>query len=268
MVRKGQPLYQTIRDHILQRISEGEWAPGVALPSEAQLAKAYRVGISTVRAAVSKLVSADVLICHQGKGTFVTAHNLENDIYRFFHVVQSDGQKPLPKSHLLSFEKCRADSKTADILQLPHMKPEVFRIRNLLLVSGQPQVASDISVPTDAIAGTVKSHHRGQPKYAVRPVSEPLWRDDLEDPREAMGQRFHLSRSPDSCVCPKASLCSPFTASATPSAGGPPNRQSLGTHRRLSLRVQHRYECRGAALTSGTRDQYGLGEWDDWGQQS
>ena len=156
-MRKGQPLYQTVRDEILQRISEGEWAPGVALPSEAQLAKAYGVGVSTVRAAVSKLVAADVLIRHQGKGTFVTAHNLENDIYRFFHVVQSDGQKPLPRSHLLSFEKCRADSKTADILQLPHMKPEVFRIRNLLLVSGQPQVASDISVPTTLLPGLSKA---------------------------------------------------------------------------------------------------------------
>lgn len=157
MVRKGQPLYQTIRDDVLERISAGEWAPGVALPSEAQLAKAYGVGISTVRAAVSQLVSADVLVRHQGKGTFVTAHNVENDIYRFFHVVQNDGQKPLPKSHLLSFAKCRADSRTADILQLPHTSPEVFRMRNLLLVAGQPQVASDISVSTTLLPGLSKA---------------------------------------------------------------------------------------------------------------
>jgi GntR family transcriptional regulator len=156
-VGKGQPLYQTVRDDILERVSAGEWAPGVALPSESQLAKAYGVGISTVRAAVSQLVAADVLLRHQGKGTFVTAHNVENDIYRFFHVVQNDGQKLLPKSHLLSFEKCRTDSKTADMLQLPHTNPEVFRIRNLLLVAGQPQVASNICVPTTLLPGLSKA---------------------------------------------------------------------------------------------------------------
>jgi GntR family transcriptional regulator len=156
-VRKGHPLYQSVRDDILERISGGEWAPGVALPSEAQLAKAYGVGISTVRAAVSQLVSADVLVRHQGKGTFITAHDVETDIYRFFHVVQNDGQRLLPKSHLLSFQKCRADKKTADKLQLPHTSPDVYRIRNLLLVSGQPQVVSDICVPTMLLPGLSKT---------------------------------------------------------------------------------------------------------------
>lgn len=145
--RKGQPLYQTIRDDLVERISAGEWATGVALPSEQRLAKTYGVGISTVRAAVTQLVSADVLVRHQGKGTFVASHNIEHDIYRFFHIVQDDGDKPLPKSKLLSFEKCRADTQTADLLQLPHTNPDIFRMRNLLLVSGQPQVASDICVP-------------------------------------------------------------------------------------------------------------------------
>lgn len=145
--RRGQPLYQTIRDDLVERISAGEWATGIPLPSEQQLAKSYGVGISTVRAAVSQLVATDVLIRHQGKGTFVASHNFETDIYRFFHIVQDNGERSLPKSKLLSFEKCRADTETADLLRLPHIRPDVFHMRNLLLISGQAQAASDIWVP-------------------------------------------------------------------------------------------------------------------------
>lgn len=149
------PLYKQVKADLLQRISKGEWKPGEVLPTEQMLATHYRVGIATIRSAIGELVVSNIVDRIQGKGTFVSAHSRERDIYRFFHVVREDGIKELPKSELVYLKKARADHALNDTLGLSArgFPPTVFTVRNVLVVSGCRLVVSDIAIPTAMFPG-------------------------------------------------------------------------------------------------------------------
>ncbi len=67
-----QPLYLQVKEVLSERISSGVYLPKSAIPSEAELSKEFNLSISTIRQALSLLVSDGVLDKKQGKGTFVT----------------------------------------------------------------------------------------------------------------------------------------------------------------------------------------------------
>lgn len=165
------PLYKQVKHRIVRSLAEREWKPGEMLPSEPRLAARFGVGISTIRAAIGELVAAKVLARRQGKGTFVPLHGDRLSIYQFFHVVRDDGVRELPVSELLSLRKARADDEVADLLRLPRGagSAQVFRLQNVLRVSGTPVVLSDIVIPAARFPGLNESVVRegGTTLYAV-----------------------------------------------------------------------------------------------------
>src|SRR5687767_12691427 len=80
------PLYKEVRRQILDCVAKGEWRPGERLPNESALAKRFGVAISTIRAGVSNLCDARVLTRIQGKGTFVSRHDVARQQYYFSNV--------------------------------------------------------------------------------------------------------------------------------------------------------------------------------------
>jgi len=150
-----EPLHEQVRDHLVRSLASGEWKPGEVLPNESRLADRFGVSISTVRAAIGRLVEAKVLARKQGKGTFVSLHAERRSIYQFFHVVRDDGLKQLPISEVLSLRRGQPDAESADLLRLPRKArlAEVFKIRNVLKVEGVPVVMSDIVVPCAMLPG-------------------------------------------------------------------------------------------------------------------
>ena len=68
------PLYAQVSDLLVSRIGAGEWQAGQLIPSEMQLAEQLGVSQGTVRKAIDGLVTRNVLIRQQGKGTFVSTH--------------------------------------------------------------------------------------------------------------------------------------------------------------------------------------------------
>jgi len=164
-------LYKHVKNQIVDTLSKGQWVPGEKLPSEARLAAQYGVGISTIRAALAELSAAGLVVRRQGKGTFVTQHDDQHSVYRFFHVVRNDGKKSFPVSQLVSLGKAAADDATADRLQLPRVRGrhEVFKIRNVLTIEGTPVVLSDIVIPADLFPGLDRNviQEGGRTLYAV-----------------------------------------------------------------------------------------------------
>lgn len=69
---RGKPLYAQIKECLLQRIADGVYKRGEAIPSEAELAKEFGASVFTVRQAVSLLVADGMLIKRQGRRTFVS----------------------------------------------------------------------------------------------------------------------------------------------------------------------------------------------------
>lgn len=65
------PLYIQVRNAIAERISQGEWKPGVLIPNERALAQAFGVSSGTMRKALDLLEYEGTLTRKQGRGTFV-----------------------------------------------------------------------------------------------------------------------------------------------------------------------------------------------------
>ncbi len=142
------PLYKEVKRLLTQSLAAGEWQGGVALPSETRLAERYRVSIGTVRKAIDELVAERILVRHQGRGTYVASHNARRMLFHFFHIVPAGGGKEQPETELLSFERARADADSAARLNIAPGAP-VFRIRNLLRLTGKPVVLDEITLPAD-----------------------------------------------------------------------------------------------------------------------
>lgn len=71
MGRDARPLYQQIKDHIVQRILARDWLAGARLPSENQLTHELRVSRMTAHRALRELTAEGWLTRVQGAGTFV-----------------------------------------------------------------------------------------------------------------------------------------------------------------------------------------------------
>lgn len=144
-VHGSAPLYKQVEQGILQCLADGEWRPGDQLPTEAQLAERFGVALFTIRAGISELVSANILVRRQGKGTFVARHTRQRQRFQFSHIFRNDGAQILPERELISFTKTTALPHVAAILRLQHV--EVYRVNTLLTLEGEAAGYMEITVP-------------------------------------------------------------------------------------------------------------------------
>jgi GntR family transcriptional regulator len=144
-VATDQPLYKAVKVRLTRALVAGEWRPGQAIPSESRLALRFQVSLGTVRKAIDELVAEKIVVRQQGRGTFVATHTPHRTLFYFFHIVGKDGRKETPATQMLSFERGRADAEEAAELAL-NRGERVYRIRNLLRLSGQPVLIDDIVI--------------------------------------------------------------------------------------------------------------------------
>ena len=63
-----------VYEQMLSALSEGDWKPGMRLPSENELASSLGVSRITVRGALQKLAALQLVESRQGEGTFVSEY--------------------------------------------------------------------------------------------------------------------------------------------------------------------------------------------------
>jgi GntR family transcriptional regulator len=139
------PLYKEVKAGLTRSLAGGAWKPGQAIPSESQLARQFAVSIGTVRKAIDELVAENILVRHQGRGTFVATHSEDRTLFYFFHIAGKDGSRELPITELLSFSKGKAGDD-ASRLEIPRTA-SVYRIRNVLKLAGKPVILDEIVIP-------------------------------------------------------------------------------------------------------------------------
>jgi len=147
-----RPLYDQVRQRLIEGISAGEWRAGEAIPTESALAASFGVAIGTIRKAVDSLVAERALVRRQGKGTYVTAHDGGRLLFHFFHIVPRDGSRTYPDSRTVSFERDRADPESARSLGIAS-NDKVIRIRNVLSLAGAPVLVDDITLAAELFPG-------------------------------------------------------------------------------------------------------------------
>lgn len=140
------PLYQRLRDEMLAKIAAGQWLPGEAIPTEAELTRQYGVAVGTVRKAVETLVAEGLLLRAQGRGTFVRRPNFDGSLFRFFRQVSANGQPQVPQSRILECRLVPAEAAASQALKLAAGEECVF-LQRLRLVDGRPLFHERIWLP-------------------------------------------------------------------------------------------------------------------------
>ena len=77
-----QPIYRQLRDLVVERIMDGSFKEGEAVPSVRQVASDYQINHLTVGKAYQELVEGGLLEKRRGLGMFVTSgarHSLTNN---------------------------------------------------------------------------------------------------------------------------------------------------------------------------------------------
>jgi GntR family transcriptional regulator, arabinose operon transcriptional repressor len=69
------PKYEQVKRTLIAEIEAGQWTPGLAIPSEAQLLQRFAVSRPTLVRSLQDLVREGYLFRRQGKGTFVAERN-------------------------------------------------------------------------------------------------------------------------------------------------------------------------------------------------
>jgi len=158
----GLTLYKEVKRQMLESLASSEWAPGDAIPSEKLLCQRFGVSIGTLRKAIDELVAENLLIRHQGRGTFVALHNRGPHLFRFFNVVRHDGQKSYPQLTLNSFSKTKTDDFASEKLGIPNGSA-AFQFVNVRSLNDEPVLVDEITLPAALFPGLTKTQLRDRP---------------------------------------------------------------------------------------------------------
>lgn len=147
-----RPLYRQVKAIFVRRLVEGVWAPGMALPSEGQLASEIGVSQGTVRKALDELAAENLLVRRQGRGTFVAEHDERRILFQFFKLVPDDGIPRFPDSQVIGIAGGLADPRERQALELAEDEA-VLRIRRIRSLGKSPLVLETIVLPARIVPG-------------------------------------------------------------------------------------------------------------------
>lgn len=140
------PLYQRLRDALLERISAGEWLPDQSIPTEQELSNRYNVAVGTVRKAVDALVGEGLLQRVQGRGTYVRRPDFGGSLFRFFRQVSASGEVRVPQSQILARSLETPPTAARQALGLGE-EERCIRLERLRLLDGKPLFHEQIWLP-------------------------------------------------------------------------------------------------------------------------
>ena len=143
-------IYLQLREVVRNKIEEGEYLPGTAIPSENALAEMYGINRLTVRSAIDELVKEGLLKRVQGKGVYVMAP-IERDLEVLGGFSQTmDDKKIQPKKKILQRGQRPAGPKYGEMF---HMGEEesLYYIKRLDFANGEPIAMQEIYIPYDLV---------------------------------------------------------------------------------------------------------------------
>ncbi|MCZ2722643.1 GntR family transcriptional regulator [Marinomonas sp. 15G1-11] len=142
-----KPLYEQVKELIIERIVGGVWKPGEVLPSEFQLADMLNVSQGTVRKALNTLTEENVVFRRQGVGTFVSKHTLQEMLFHFFRFKHHLGESAdLPTADIIDLQIMGAEPKVALALNLAS-DDKVIRLHRVRIINGDPCIRELIYLP-------------------------------------------------------------------------------------------------------------------------
>lgn len=188
------PLYRQVKQILLQRIASGAWRAGDLVPAEPKLGQELGVSSGTVRKALDELAAENLVVRHQGRGTFVATHTPASSLFHFFRIVDQEGRRVVPAGRELERQQGPASGAERERLQLPP-RARVMRLRRLRWTDSSGALLESIVVPSrlfpdlqahpGELPNTLYDLYQKSYGKTVRRVEEWLRAVAVEDPEIA-----------------------------------------------------------------------------------
>ncbi|WP_312694876.1 GntR family transcriptional regulator [Caproiciproducens sp.] len=151
MVDYNAPIYLQLREVVRTKIEEGEYLPGMAIPSENELAEFYGINRLTVRNAIDALVGEGMLKRVQGKGVYVVGNKIERDLETLGGFTQTMHDKHArPTKKILVKAQREAGVKYAHIFNIKQ-EDMLYYIKRLDYADGEPISMEEIMLPHSVV---------------------------------------------------------------------------------------------------------------------
>ena len=162
----GSPLYEQVKQAVLAALAQGEWKQGDAIPPEKLLAERFGVSIGTLRKAIDELAAENILVRHQGRGTWprIRATIISSSS---FASCGRTGTRAI-RHRAAAFPARARLGRRARKLELP-AGAQVFEFVNLLSLNGDVVMTDEICLPESRFPGLTEAHLRERPStlYAL-----------------------------------------------------------------------------------------------------
>jgi GntR family transcriptional regulator, N-acetylglucosamine utilization regulator len=136
---RAAPRHYQLAENIRQKIENREWLPHEQIPSERELESLYKVSRTTVRQAVTTLISRGYLYHIRGRGTFVARPKLDISLLSltsFSDDMRARGLEPGQKILSLGYEEI--SDKLRERLELAKDIRQILKLERLRLGNGEP----------------------------------------------------------------------------------------------------------------------------------
>ncbi|HBG00195.1 MAG TPA: hypothetical protein DDW87_01285 [Firmicutes bacterium] len=144
------PHYLAIKNELEKRILSGQLAAGQKFPSEEELSKEFSVSPSTVKRAIGVLVSDGLVERTPGRGTFVSAKQLQSPLRSFSEEMRNRGLSP--GSRLLDKKVIAVHGELAWNLDVPEGR-SAYLIYRLRTANDTPVALNTTYIPKDSFPG-------------------------------------------------------------------------------------------------------------------
>jgi GntR family transcriptional regulator len=141
------PFYLQLREVLRTKIEEGEYLPGMAIPSENELADLYRINRLTVRNATDALVKEGVLKRVPGKGVYLCGKKMERDLDYLAGFTQTMTEhKVKPSTKVITKVLRKAGDKYSLMFNI-FVTDDIYYIKRICYADELPLSLEEIYVP-------------------------------------------------------------------------------------------------------------------------
>lgn len=151
-VEAPMPKYLQVLNAVRERIEDGTYRPGAALPSESQLSSEFAVSRPTVLKALAVLKQDGWIESHQGKASFVRGRPTAGRRVPPHARLVLDADETVD-NELLGVAPVLADNRTAGLLGIPEGTP-VYRRQRRTMVDGAPVDLVTTYLPVEVAVGS------------------------------------------------------------------------------------------------------------------
>jgi GntR family transcriptional regulator len=166
-VVQGAPLYSRVETVLASEIADGAMKVGDQLPTEDSLIARFEVSRITVRRAIQNLVNRGLVEIRRGKGTFVAAPKITQELTElsgFVEDMRALGRKPAAR--VIGKEIVIANTTVANHLALTKGE-RVVRIRRVRLADGIPLSFDETYLPVEIGKRIITNNLKTEPIFSL-----------------------------------------------------------------------------------------------------